>query len=271
MRDHRRGLRIHAPRAPTACPEEDNLNRTEVRSVRALDPKTVRVVLRTRLSGWRQLFGPILPKHALRGENLLTVWKDGIVDPKSGAPIGSGPFLTDTWARGKQIVLRRNPRYWGAHPAYVDRVVLGFAASGETLASDFRSGEVDVAAGFPPSFFSELDGQPGVRTVTIDGTGMEHFAFRMGPGGHPALRNKLVRRAIAFGVDRRALADVALGDLAPRPAQRDSIVLPTFSPYYRANWAQYRYRPAEARELLERAGCTRGSERSTAVRANGCR
>ena len=89
---------------------------------------------------------------------------------------------------------------------------------------------------------------------------MEHFALRLGPGGHPALKNKLVRRALAFGLDRRALADVALGDVYPRPAQRDSIVLPTYSAYYRPNWSRYRFRPAEARQLLERAGCTRGTD-----------
>ena len=41
-----------------------------VRSVRALDPKTVRVVLRSRFAGWRALFGNILPSHALAGEDL---------------------------------------------------------------------------------------------------------------------------------------------------------------------------------------------------------
>ncbi len=63
-------------------PEEPN--RTEVRSVRALDAKTVRVVLRTRFAGWRELFGRILPQHALRGEDLRAVWKDRIDNPKTG-------------------------------------------------------------------------------------------------------------------------------------------------------------------------------------------
>jgi ABC-type transport system substrate-binding protein len=237
---------------------ESNLHRTIVRSVRALDRKTARVVLRERVAAWRGLFGPILPKHALANENLLTVWRDGIVNPRTGEPIGSGPFLIGTWDRGKQIALRRNPRYWGLHPAYVDRLVLRFAVNGGTLVNGFRSGGVDlVEPGYPPTFFADLNRQPGVRTIRVRSVGMEHFALRLGPGGHPALRNKLVRQALAFGLDRQALADVAVGDLRPRQAQRDSIVLPTYSPHYRPNW-QYRRRPAEARGLLERAGYTRG-------------
>ena len=182
---------------------EEDLNRTEVRSVQAIDRKTVRVVLRSRLAAWHELFGSILPKHALRHEDLLTVWRDGIVNPKTGDPIGSGPFLTGTWLRGRQIMLRRNPRYWGTHPAYVDRVILRFGMVGEGLVDGFRRGEVDVATNYPPSFFAELDGRDGLRTLAVDGTSLEHFAFRIGPGGHPALRNKLVRRALSFGVDRR--------------------------------------------------------------------
>ena len=240
---------------------ENNLNRTMVRSVRALDPKTVRVVLRDRVAAWHGLFGSILPKHALRNEDLLTVWRDGIVNPKTGEPIGSGPFLTGTWERGRQITLRRNPRYWGPHPAYLDRLVLRFAVDGSTLGDGFRRGDVDIAAtGYPSNFFPGVNGQPGVRTVRVEGNGMEHFALRKGPGGHPALKNKLVRRALAFGLDRRALADVAFGQVNSRPTQRDSIVLPTYSPYYRSNWAHYRRNPAEARRLLERAGCTRGAD-----------
>jgi peptide/nickel transport system substrate-binding protein len=241
---------------------EDDLNRTEVRSVQAIDRKTIRVVLRSRLAPWRALFGSILPRHALRGENLLTVWRNGIVNPKTGEPIASGPFLTGRWVRGKQITLRRNPRYWGPHPAYVDGVVLRFAVDGDSLVDSFRSGEIDVAAGFPPSFFAEVDGEAGLRALAVDGTSMEHFALRLGPGGHPALRDKLVRRALAFGVDRRALARVALGELyrAAGTPRRDSIVFPTPSPYYRANWGRYGFRPAEARRLLERAGCRRGAD-----------
>ena len=44
---------------------------TRVRSIRALDAKTVRVVLRTRDAAWRGLFWLVLPRHALVGERPL--------------------------------------------------------------------------------------------------------------------------------------------------------------------------------------------------------
>ena len=40
----------------------------------------------------------------------------------------------------------------------------------------------------------------------------------------------------------------------------NSAVYLTQSRYYEPNWSAYRYRPAEARRLLEQAGCRRGAD-----------
>ena len=182
------------------------------------------------------------------------------MNPKTGAAIGSGPFLVERWERGKQITLRRNSQYWGPHLSYLDRITLRFAVAGGTLISGFRSGEFQIAAGFPPSFFPDLKRESSLRTFAFPSPGWEHFEFRVGPGGHPALRSKLVRRALAFGIDRGPIARAILGDIDPRARQRDSLTYPTPSRFYRPNWSAYRYRPAEARRLLELAGCRRGQD-----------
>ena len=84
-----------------------------VADVRALGERTVRVVLRSRFAGWRRLFPYVLPRHALAGADFGTVWNERIDDPRTGRPIGSGPFLVQSWSRGRGITLVRNPRYWG--------------------------------------------------------------------------------------------------------------------------------------------------------------
>ena len=241
-------------------PEEPN--RTEVRSVRALDAKTVRVVLRTRFAGWRELFGSILPRHALRGEDLLAVWKDRIDNPKTGRSIGSGPFLVERWERGKQLTLVRNPRYWGPHVSYLDRIVLRFCSrcgptEGEALDA-LRQGTVDFAHLRDPSIVPSLRRIPGVRVVAAPSLGWDHLALRIGPGGHPALRQKLVRRALAYGIDRIAIARQLFGEIDPKYAPSDSAAHLNTSRSYRPNWKGYRYRPALSRRLLEQAGCRRG-------------
>ena len=132
-----------------------------IRSARAVDRKTVRVVLRPRSASWRDFFGNILPAHALRGSDLTQVWSDRIDDPRTGRPIGSGPFLVERLERGRQLVLRRNPRYWGPHPAYVERLVIRFAGSATDPTDELRSGELDVAMGVPPSVVPAVRRLPG--------------------------------------------------------------------------------------------------------------
>jgi peptide/nickel transport system substrate-binding protein len=237
-----------------------------VRSIRAVDAKTVRVVLRSRDARWRSsLFYFVLPQHALVGENLKRIWTGRIDNPKTGRPIGSGPFLVQRWERGKQLTLVRNPRYWGPHVAYLDRLVIRFCRActapppAEVLAA-LGKGEVDFALTRDTGIVPELRRIPGARILAIPSNGWEHLALRLGPGGHPALRNKLVRRALAYGIDRVAIVRQLFGGIDPRFRPSDSAVFLNTSRNYRPTWSRYRYQPAEARRLLEQAGCRRGPD-----------
>jgi peptide/nickel transport system substrate-binding protein len=235
------------------------LQRKLVRSVRAMDANTVRVVLNARSAAWRELFPVVLPRHALAGVDLGQVWQDRIDDPKTGAPIGSGPFLVVRWERGKELTLRRNPRYWGPHGAYLDRLVLRFDVG--DAAEALRQGEVDVLHRRPDLGTESGYGRiPGVERLYAPGRSWEHFTIRIGPGGNAALRNKLVRRALAYGLDRVAIVRAAYGAFLPKWRPSENAVFLDASHGYQPNWSGYRYRPALARRLLEQAGCRRGAD-----------
>ena len=238
-----------------------------VRRVRAVGAKTVEVVLRARWVDWRLLFDVVLPRHVAAGQEFESLWKDGIENPRTRRAIGSGPFLLAGWQRGKQVTLVRNPRYWGPHPAYLDRVEFRFFPPQDT-ADLLRRGEIDMIDTTSPVLAAqarELRRQraPGIRVDTTLGASWEHFAIRQGPGGHPALRKRLVRQAIAYGIDRARIArEAAALNFASGAASRplDSVVSLANSPYHERNWSTYRHRPARARQLLQQAGCRRGAD-----------
>jgi len=225
-----------------------------VRRVVAIGAKTVRVTLREPFSGWQRLFPNVLPKHVLRGQDLSKIWIDRIDDPRTGDPIGSGPFLVESFEHGKALTLVRNPRYWGPHLAWVDRLVARFDVVDEV--ESLLKGDLDIAFGVFPPQVAPLLKNPDFRAVSPPGAGYDHFAFRLGSGGSPALRNPLVRRALAYGIDRAAISRAAGGP--ERPLQ--SVVYLVQSPYQRPNWARYRFRPALARSLLAQARCRRGAD-----------
>jgi peptide/nickel transport system substrate-binding protein len=240
-----------------------------VRSVRAVDAQTVRVVLRPRYAGWRQLFGFLLPEHALRGEDLRSIWGDSIDNPKTKVAIGSGPFLVERWTRGRELVLRRNSKYWGPRRAYLDRLVVRFLAGPPKERADaLRAGSIDIAIGLQQEY-ATLRGEPNVELAAGPSLGFEHLELRLGQGGHPALKLKAVRRALAFGIDRNALVRQVYGAIVSNPTRLDSAVLPTQSRYYEPSWSEYRRRTMHARRLLEQAGCRVGDD--SIYRCNGLR
>jgi ABC-type transport system substrate-binding protein len=98
-----------------------------------------------------------------------------------------------------------------------------------------------------------------MRVLTVPGPLWEHFDIRLGRGGHPALRRKAVRQALAYGMDRAAVARV-YGSLRQGYQPADSATYLSASPSYRPNWSRYRHRPDEARRLLAQAGCSRGAD-----------
>jgi peptide/nickel transport system substrate-binding protein len=158
-------------------------------------------------------------------------------------------------------MLVRNRRYWGSRPAYLDRLVVRYRMSGPDTVDWLRSGEVDVAQHFVLCTVPALRREPGVRIVPGPTASYEHFTIRLGPGGHPGLRNKLVRRALAYGIDRTALIRGSpFGDADPTLRPLESVVFLPQSPYYRAKWSTYGHSPQVARRLLEQAGRRRGAD-----------
>jgi peptide/nickel transport system substrate-binding protein len=251
-------MRRYLPEAPES---------QKIQRVVKLDAKTVKLVLSVRYPDWRDFFHHVLPRHTLAGENLASVWSDAIDDPRTGTPIGSGPFLLSDFGRGKQLTLVRNPHYWGRHPAYLDRVVWRFVSPTDA-ADALRRGDVDM---IDPSdgrlqeaaLDVRLKRVPGARVLSVLLSSWEHFDIRIGDGGHPALRNPLVRRALAYGIDRVEIAHAigeltGAGDAALEPL--DSVVFMANSAHYQPDWNGYRDRPALARRLLERAGCRRAED-----------
>jgi peptide/nickel transport system substrate-binding protein len=234
-----------------------------VRSVRAVGAKMVRVVLRSRDAAWRALFGRVLPAHALRGQNVVSAWTSGIHDPTTGRSIGNGPFLFERWEREREISFVRNRRYWKDRRPNLDRIVVRFVRSSGDLQVDaferLRSGELDVVNNvvFSGDQIPELQRSGSLEVLVRPNLAWEHVDIRIGPGGHPALKRKAVRQALAFGIDRVAIARTLFGRLYP---PSDSAVYRVPSSHYRPNWRSYRYSPARARQLLQQAGCSRGAD-----------
>ncbi|MFI1462368.1 ABC transporter substrate-binding protein [Nocardia carnea] len=60
------------------------------------------------------------------------------------APVGAGPFVFRSWARGTELVLERNPDYWDSPRPYLDRFIYKTIPADDQRYNALQAGEVDV-------------------------------------------------------------------------------------------------------------------------------
>jgi len=109
---------------------------------------------------------------------------------------------------------------------------------------------VDVFEGnlVSPLAIDVVEADPDIHVEMTEGLGESYLAFNLHPDG--PLQDKDVRHAIAYGIDRDRIIDMAYSGLAERC---DAWVYPE-SQMHKPDLPQYEYSPDKANEILDGAG-----------------
>jgi peptide/nickel transport system substrate-binding protein len=184
----------------------------------------------------------ILPEHLYKGKDLRRA-------DASRAPVGTGPFKFVSWRQGEELILARNPDYWG-EKAHVDRIRFRFVRDKEVAWELYRRGEIDVLWQVPATHFDEArsDGKFAGHRLLV-WTPRAYF-FVVWNAGRGRLGDVRVRRALTMLVDRTRFNQVAFG------GHSRAITGPYApgTPSYDATIAPWPYDPAAAKKLLDEAG-----------------
>ena len=165
----------------------------------------------------------------------------------SDHPTGTGPFRFSSWEAGHQLVIERNPDYWGPN-ARVDRVVYRPIADGNDRVAALERGDVDLVDLYGRSDVAAAQG-PRVRIVSRPPFDVGYVGMNQ---QHAPFDLPLVRRAVAFGLDRAAVADTFY---APGAAVAQEFTPPSLAGYAGIGGG-IRFDPARAQGLLRQAGLT---------------
>lgn len=195
----------------------------------------------------------IVPKHVYGdGQDILS-------HPANQRPVGTGPFVFSSYARGDRVVLERNPRYFRPGLPGVDRVVFRILASNATAALALESGDVDYSASVPGPDVARFKADPKLRVVqSTGGSGGSVCQEVLIPNlARPPLDRLDVRRGIYHALD--------LGFIAERVyfAQGEAATGPISSRHpwaYTATARRYAYDTARAGALLDAAGLRRRAD-----------
>ncbi len=193
----------------------------------------------------------VVPRHIYGGKDVLS-------NPNNRAPIGSGPFIFESWERGGHIVLRRNPNYWDAPRPYLDKVIFRLISAGAPTVAALETGEVQYVGqqGVPLSEVERIRANKNLWVYNRSPSFLASFAGLAFNVERPVLRDVRVRQAFAHAIDKAfLLKNVWLG----HGALADSPISPG-SPFHAAGLPQYPLDLKRSEALLDAAGFPRKAD-----------
>ena len=202
--------------------------------VEAVDPYTVRFTLKEPFGSFPiQLVMPVVPKGA--GPELRD------------HPIGTGPYKFASFAVDDHVTLTAFPDYFRGAPAN-SGVVLKVVPDEIMRALELRKGTVDMVVNdLSPDVVHQLAKEKAVTIAEAPGTDYAYVGVNM---RDPILKDRRVRHALGYAIDRQAIVDHLRRGLA-RPAVG---VLPPASWAFEGGVFQFTHDPRKAIALLEDAG-----------------
>jgi len=180
---------------------------------------------------------PIASQKAASGQDVNT-------GAYNTSPVGTGPYVLESWRKGEQMTLKANPGCWGGAPE-VKSFTTVFIADDDVRATRLRAGELDGAA-LPPSLARTFENVDGTRLITAES--VDYRAVTL-PTGNPVAGDKAIRQALNLAVDRELMVESILKG-AGRPAYNP---LPENSPWF-APEAEVPHDDAKAARILDSAG-----------------
>lgn len=139
--------------------------------------------------------------------------------------VGNGPFVLTEWRPNQFVRVTKSPTYWDRETMRLNEIYFFPIEDDNTEKRMFDSGLLHITGTVPTNDIPVLR-QTKPDLIHIDGYLGTYF-FRMNVT-RPPLDDPLVRKALAYAIDRRALVDkVTLGEQVPTTA----FVPPGFDSY----------------------------------------
>lgn len=181
------------------------------------------------------------------GEKLLLAETPELIDTK---PVGTGPFILDSYYKDSHIRYRHNPHYWAGAPK-ISQLVYDITPNSTNRIAKLMTGDCDMSALPQSSELGIIRNNVKLELQVQTGLNVAYWAFN---NEKPPFNNLTVRQALAHAINKKAIIDAVYygsGTIA-------KTVLPPLSWAYHKQLSSYDYDPGKAREMLTAAGYPQG-------------
>jgi peptide/nickel transport system substrate-binding protein len=121
-------------------------------------------------------------------------------------PVGTGPFMLESWKENDSIVLVRNPNYFEDGLPLLDKVTIFLMKDRAAAVAALLSGQVDGLDGAPEQFIPQLLKNPDIQVFGEPEGNYSHVTLNCGRAPFEDIN---MRRALAAAIDREALVKQA--------------------------------------------------------------
>ncbi|MFT3798312.1 ABC transporter substrate-binding protein [Microbacterium sp.] len=154
--------------------------------------------------GLTQPYGPF--PAAMASKRLLMAGANWSED----APVGTGPFVLDTFTAGQQATFTRFDDYWGDKPGFTDLTMITFQDQ-SALSNALRGGQVQVISTLPFAEVEAMKATAGIEVLESENATKAFLSFRVDIA---PFDDERVREAMRLIADREQIVSNAYGGYA---------------------------------------------------------
>ncbi|MGZ3798419.1 MAG: ABC transporter substrate-binding protein, partial [Pseudobdellovibrionaceae bacterium] len=222
-----------------------------IKSIKALDPLTIQITLNHPeapfIANLAMPFMSIFSKEY--AEALTAQGKQADIDL---IPVGTGPFVFQSYAKGSAVKYKSFENYWGPK-GNIEKLIFAITPDANVRAQKLKTGECQFATEPAPTDLDSLKADAKLSVINAPGLNVSYLAMNV---KKKPFDNILVRKALNYALNRKAYIEaIFLGNavVAKNP-------LPPTIWSYNENVKDYDYNPEKAKELLKQAGFPNGFE-----------
>ncbi|MEG2038763.1 MAG: ABC transporter substrate-binding protein [Oscillospiraceae bacterium] len=117
---------------------------------------------------------------------------------------GSGPFILENWTSGVELVLKKNPTYWGKS-GNVERVIIKEIPDANTQIQMLEKGEIDVAFTLNSDNIGQLEGKEGINILRGQSAVCTFLLMNNDAAVGGPMANPDVQQAVRYALDYKGL------------------------------------------------------------------
>ena len=131
--------------------------------------------------------------------------------------VGTGPYKVQQWDRDSEIIIERNPDYWG-EAAKLERIIWRNTNEANAQVQLVQTGEADISYSLPVDLVETIEADENLQVISGATLALEYLAMNMDEAKGGITSNKDVRKAIAYAIDYDGIISGVMGGAGVRPA-----------------------------------------------------